>query len=128
MRAHRAERGPGKNRKGDAILRAGVAVEEHRNQHNQVAEGDRADRLPPVHPAGDQAAGEHVGGNADRHPDPEVGDVKRAPAPFMRGNRGQIAIIERTVLHRLFLVRREVRSQLPLPGEVHQFSRAVMAP
>ncbi len=49
LRAH-------KHRERNTILRAGVRVQQHRDQHDQVAQQDGADRLLPVHAAGDQAA------------------------------------------------------------------------
>lgn len=73
------ERGPGEDREGDAVFRAGMRVEHHGNQHNQVAEENGQDGLPPVHPAGNQAGGQHVGRDANRHADPEGGDIPQVP-------------------------------------------------
>ena len=54
--AAHAERRAHEDRKGNAVLGAGVRVEQHRDEHDQVAEQDGADGLPPAHAAGDQAA------------------------------------------------------------------------
>ena len=44
-----------KTGKRNAVLGAGVRVQHHRHEDDQVAEQDGADRLPPAHAAGDQA-------------------------------------------------------------------------
>ena len=63
----------------DAVLRAGVRVEAHRDEHDRVAEQDGDHRLPPVHPRLDQPAGERVGRDDDAHPDPQRRDVPGRP-------------------------------------------------
>src|SRR5207302_1296909 len=68
--AEHAERSPCKNGKGDAVLRSGMCVEKHGNQHEDVAKKNGEERLAPVHAAGNHAAGEHVGGDIDAHGDP----------------------------------------------------------
>ena len=92
VRPQDAERGPAVDRERDAVLRPGVGVEDHRHQDDRVAQEDREDRLPPVHPLGDQRRGEHVGRDAGRHRDPERGDVLRAPAPLLERRRGEVGI------------------------------------
>ena len=67
IRAAHAERRAHKNRKRNAVLRARVRVQQHRNEHDQVAQQNRADRLPPTHAAGDQTRRQHVSRNADAH-------------------------------------------------------------
>ena len=49
VRAGRAVRGAREHRERDAVLRAGVRVEQDRHEHDQVAEQDRQQRLPPRH-------------------------------------------------------------------------------
>ena len=94
VRAAHSERRAHEDRKRNAVLRAGVGVEQHGDQHDQVAEQDGADRLPPAHAAGDQAGGQHVGGNADAHRDPERGVVVGAPgAAFERDGR-EVLVVE----------------------------------
>ena len=44
-----------------------------------VAEENREDRLPPVHAAADERGGQHVGGDAGRHRNPERGEIPPAP-------------------------------------------------
>ena len=92
--AENAERSARKNRKGNAVLRAGVRVEEHRNEHQDVAEKNGEKRLAPIHAAGDHAAGQHVGGNVDAHGDPESGVVVGAPAAARRLDGREIFVIE----------------------------------
>ena len=93
-RARRSSRGtaPGKEM---PYLRAGVRVEDHRHQHDGVAEEDRDHRLPPVHPLLHQAGGERVGGDHDAHPDPERGDVVGGPGAPLRRRRREVRIPER---------------------------------
>jgi hypothetical protein len=80
-----AETGAAIDGKGNPIARAGVGVEDHGDQDDGVAERDGEDGLPPVHAFGNQRRGEHVGGDAGRHADPEGGDIERAP--FSAGPR-----------------------------------------
>ena len=61
-------------------------------QHDQVAEQDGEDRLPPVHAAADQARRQHVGGDADREADPERGDVVGRPGPLRDRRRRQVGV------------------------------------
>ena len=84
VRPEDAERRPAVDRERDAVLGPGVGVQDHRDQHDRVAQEDRQDRLPPVHPLGDQRRGQHVGRDAGRHRDPEGRDVLGAPPPLRR--------------------------------------------
>src|SRR5438067_5618305 len=79
---------------GDAVLRAGVSVEKHGNQHEHVAEKNGKKRLAPVHAAGDHAAGQHVGGDVHAHGDPKGGVVVGAPAAALGGDWGEVLIVE----------------------------------
>src|SRR6266851_452358 len=96
--AQNTKGGARKNREGDAILRTGVRVQEHGNQHQHVAEKDGEERLLPVHPAGDHAASEHVGGDVHTHGNPQGGIVVGAPGAALAGDRGEVLIIERAAL------------------------------
>jgi hypothetical protein len=49
-----AERCSHEDGEGNSVSRAGMRVEQHRHQNDQVSEQDCADRLPPVHAAGNQ--------------------------------------------------------------------------
>jgi hypothetical protein len=49
VRAHGAEGGAAVNREGDAVFRARMGVEHHRNEHDDVAKENRQHRLPPIH-------------------------------------------------------------------------------
>ena len=68
--AEDSERGAREDRKRDAVFGASVSVQQHGDQHQDVAEENSEERLLPVHAAGDHAAGEHVGGNVDAHRNP----------------------------------------------------------
>src|SRR5688572_7711370 len=77
-----------------------MGVQQHRDQHNEIAEQDRGDRLPPVHPARDQTAGKHVGGNAHAHADPKRQIAVDAPGTVLRTNGRKVLIVQiRIVLH-----------------------------
>ncbi len=80
--------GPAVDGERDAVLRAGVGVEDHRDQDDDVAEEDGQHRLPPVHALVDQRRGEHVGRDAGGHRDPQGGDVAQAPACAAAGGVG----------------------------------------
>jgi hypothetical protein len=56
-----------------------MRVQQHRRQHDRVAEKDRGHRLLPVHSSLNQAGGQHVGQNVDRHRHPERGKVVGSP-------------------------------------------------
>jgi len=77
--AEDAERGAGENGEGNAVLRAGVGVEDHGDKDENVAEENGEERLLPVHAAGDHAAGEEVGGDIDAHGDPQGGVAVGGP-------------------------------------------------
>lgn len=79
----------------DAVFRASVGVEHHRDEHDDVAEKDCENGLRPVHALADQRRGEHVGRDARRHRDPERGEVPAAP--FAAGGRhgGEVGVPER---------------------------------
>ena len=87
------------HRKRDAVFRAGMRVQQNRNQDDGVAEQDREQRLPPVHPGRHQARGEHVGRDAVRHADPQRGVVVGRPGAPADGHRGQVGVVERARFH-----------------------------
>jgi hypothetical protein len=47
------EGSPHENRKGDAVLRSRVGIEQHRDEDDQITQKDGADGLPPIHAPGD---------------------------------------------------------------------------
>jgi hypothetical protein len=69
-----------------------VGVQRHRNEHDQVAEENREDSLPPVHALLDQAASQGIGGDANRHPDPERGDAPHRPGAGHERDRREIVV------------------------------------
>ena len=92
--AEDAEGGSDVDGKGDAVFGSGVGVEDHRDEHDEVAEKDGGDGLEPAHAAGDEAAGEHVGGDADGHRNPEGGVVVEAPGAVFAGDGGEVFVPE----------------------------------
>jgi hypothetical protein len=87
--------GPAIDRKRNAIARPGVGIEDHRDQHNQVAKENRQDRLRPIHAPADERGGEHISGDAGGHGNPERGEIPPAPASPLRWHRSQVIIEER---------------------------------
>src|SRR6516162_3400616 len=94
IRPKDTKRSAGKNGKRDAVLRAGVRVEQHGDQHEDVAEKDGDERLAPVHAAGNHAAREHVGGDVDAHGDPQSCVVVGTPAATVGTNGGEVLVVE----------------------------------
>ncbi len=92
--AARAERGAAKNREGDSVTRAGVRIQDHRNDDDQVAEKNRDDRLRPIHPAADERRGEHVSRNAGRHRNPKRGEAADAPFAAIARHRREIFVVK----------------------------------
>src|SRR6202795_3154175 len=75
-----------------------MRVQQHGNQHQDVAEKNGEERLLPVHAAGDHSAGEHVGGDVHAHGDPESGVVVGAPGAALARDRSKVLVVERTAL------------------------------
>ncbi len=95
IRTSHAEGSANEHRKRDAVLGPGMRVEQHGRKHDQVAEQNGSDGLPPVHAAGDEARGQHVGGDADAHRDPERQVTIHSPgAPD--GRNGRQVLVEQT--------------------------------
>ncbi len=59
---------------------------------------DREHGLFPVHALLDEAAREGVGGDADRHPDPERGDAPHRPGALGEGDGREVVVDERVRL------------------------------
>ncbi len=85
-----AERCAAVDGEGDSVARAGVGVEDHGDEDDGVGEEDGEDGLPPVHAAGDESGGEHVGGDAGGHGDPEGGDIPGSPLAAGAGDGGHV--------------------------------------
>ena len=96
--ADRAVGGAGEDGEGDPVPGAGVGVQQDGDEHDRVAEEDRDEGLPPVHPARHEAGGQHVGGDAVGHADPERGVVVRRPAPAGHREGGEVFVVERALL------------------------------
>ena len=95
IRAERAVRRARKNRKRNAVFRSRMRIEQDRREHDRVAEQDRDQRLPPVHPGRDQARRHHIRRYAVRHRDPQRGVVVRRPVAFCDRNGREVFVIER---------------------------------
>ena len=54
IRAQWTKRGAAINGEWDSVARPGVGVEDHRHKHDEVAEEDREDSLPPIHATADE--------------------------------------------------------------------------
>ncbi len=90
--------GAREDREGDAVLRARVRVEEDGDEDDGVAQQDRDDGLPPAHPHRHEAGGQHVGGDAVGHADPERGVVVGRPVAPGDGDGGQVRVVEGALL------------------------------
>ncbi len=74
-----------------------MRVENHRHQYDRVAEQDGQHRLPPRHALLHQPGCERVGGDDDRHADPQRGEVIRGPRAAGQRRGGEVRVPERTV-------------------------------
>ena len=72
-----------------------MRVQQNWNEHDDVAEQDRQQRLPPTHAERDEPAREHVGRNAMRHRDPQRGEVVGGPCATRERRGRKIAVEER---------------------------------
>ena len=84
VRAAQAEGGAGEDRERDAVARAGMRVDDHRHEHDRVADDDRQQARPPAQAGADHRRGEHVARDAHAHPDPERRDVPEIPGALGR--------------------------------------------
>ena len=57
----------------------GMRIQQHRNQHDQVAEQNRSDRLPPAHASRNESRRKHVSRDANAHRHPQRSIVIEAP-------------------------------------------------
>ena len=92
--AQHAERRTRKHGEGNSVLRTGVRIEQHGNQHQHVAEENGEQRLLPIHSSGDHGAREHVRGNVDAHRNPQSSVVVRAPGAASGRNGREIFVVE----------------------------------
>ena len=86
-----------KTGKRDAVLGAGMRVEQHGDEDDEVAEQDGGDSLLPVHAAGDERGGEHVGGDFHRHGKPQCDVVVGGPGAARRECGGEVGVVEARV-------------------------------
>ena len=91
-----AEGGAQHHREGYPEARAGEGVEGQRNQHHQVGDQNREQRLADAQAeVGGQDATQGVGRHADRHADPQCGDVPARPGAFGTLGRRDILVVTR---------------------------------
>jgi hypothetical protein len=76
-----------------------MRVQDHRDQHDAVAEKDGDHRLPPVHTRLDKPAGERVRRNYDTHPDPQCRNVPRRPSALFYCRGRKVAVPQRAGGH-----------------------------
>ena len=89
-----AERSPRVNGEGNAVLCPRVRVQDHGRQDDQIAKQDGADGLLPAHPAGDEAARQHVRRNANAHRHPQRSVIVGAPGALFRRNRREVFVVQ----------------------------------
>ena len=92
VRAAQTEGGAGEDRERDAVARAGVRVDDHRHEHDRVADDDRQQARPPAQAGADHRRGEHVARDAHAHPDPERRDVPEVPGALGRRRGRQVGV------------------------------------
>ena len=83
-----------KRRERNAVLGAGVAVNGERQQHQRIAEENRQQALPPVHPAFDHTCSQHIGRNAHAHPDPQRRNMPEIRGAVCRVDGRQVGVDE----------------------------------
>ena len=98
VRAEGPERGAEQHRERNAVGRARMRVEGHRDEHDEIAEENGEGGLPPIHALLDEAAGEGVSRDADRHADPEGGDVPCGPRPSILRNGSEVLVPEARIV------------------------------
>ena len=76
----------------------GCELSKYRSEHDRIAEQDREQRLPPVHPRRDQPRRHHIGRDAMGHRDPQCGVVVRRPVAFRDRHGCEVFVIERQIL------------------------------
>ncbi|MNV65455.1 hypothetical protein D3C71_1581490 [compost metagenome] len=96
--AEDAERRAQQYREGNAVLGAGKRVEGQRDQHDEVGQQNRQQRLAHAQPeVGGEHPAEGVGGHTDRHAHPQGGDVPLVPGTLVHLGRGDIVVVARAV-------------------------------
>ena len=98
-----AEAGAHEDGKWDSVLRAGVGVEQHGDEDDEVAEQDGEDGLLPVHAACDERRGEHVGGDLHGHGEPEGDVVVGGPGALCWCGGGEVGVVEAWVVWRVLI-------------------------
>ena len=101
-----AEAGTAQHRKRHAVFRSRMRVENHRHEHDGVAEQNGEHRLPPRHPLLHQAGRKRVGRDDHAHADPQRGDVIGRPRAPRQRRRREIGVPQRARRHILVSVRR----------------------
>ena len=84
----------GEDREGDPVLGAGVPVEDHRYQDDDVTKHDRDDGLAPAHALLDEPSRQHIGRHADDHTHPERGHGHDVPVALTLGDRSDVFVNE----------------------------------
>src|SRR2546429_8941792 len=92
VRAEDAERSTREHGEGNAVARAGVRIQGDAQQHDDIAQHARPDGCLPGPSLVDQARGQRVSRDADRHPDPQRCDVPPVPGAPVRRYRKQIFV------------------------------------
>ena len=64
------------------------------DEHDDVADQNRHDRLTPAHSRADQSGCQHVGRNAVSHGDPQGRKVVRPPGALFRRRGREILVVE----------------------------------
>ncbi|MCY1399527.1 hypothetical protein D9M71_145850 [compost metagenome] len=93
-----AERRAQQHRERDAVLGAREGIEGQGDQHDDIGQEDRQQRLP--HRQAEirgQYTAQGVGRYADRHADPQGGDVPFVPGSLLHLGRGDVVVVARAV-------------------------------
>ncbi|MNQ83207.1 hypothetical protein D3C85_982800 [compost metagenome] len=92
--ADHPERRTQQHRKRDAVLGAGEGIEGQRNQDDDVGQQNRQQRLANAQAkVGGEYPAQGVGRHADRHPDPQGGDVPFVPGAFVHLGRRDVVVV-----------------------------------
>ena len=92
--SHRSEACSRYDWKRHAILRAGMTIGNHWQQHNEIAKQYRQDSLPPRHARSNHASCEHIGRNTHCHTDPQGGNMPLRPRASVERNCRKIGIAQ----------------------------------
>jgi len=83
---------------GDTVLGSGMRVQNHRDEHDDVAEEDRHQRLPPGHAFLHQSGRKRVCRDDHTHADPQRRNVVGGPRAPGEWRGREILVPERTML------------------------------